>query len=503
MANKRTIEMNMNRRVPFNNRATVCIGTGRMNLALRKEYYDQLEIVQHEIGFSYIRGHGLFCDDMGIYQTYEEAGVERVEYNFTYIDMVFDEYMKLGIKPFVELGFMPEKLASGNQTVFYWKGNVTPPKDYKKWADLIIATINHWIDRYGSEEVVTWPFEVWNEPNLPGFWKNADLEEYFKLYEVSSKAVKFCDPRIEVGGPAICGVDDINWLTKFLDYCSQNDCPLDFVTRHLYAAEMPERKGHYDYQKLRGFESVFDEVYESRKIIDSYPKFLGMKMHITEFNTSYTPQNPIHDTNQNAAYIARLLSQLGDHCASYSYWTFGDVFEENGISFTPFSGGFGLLANGKIPKPTFWTFDFFSQLYKNTILRNDLMVVTVDEQERVKAVLWNNEEESLELDMNFISDFAIEDRNYVFVTHLVDESCCNPLKTWLDIGSPSSLSKAQKKLITQSSYPMIRTDQLKMHAKALKVNLTLQPNAVCLVELYAVDQQIDRGFDITRILPKK
>jgi xylan 1,4-beta-xylosidase len=156
--------------VTFNNNAMFCIGTGRMNLALRNEYHNQLKKVQEDIHFSHIRGHGLFCDDMAIYHTYEENGVEKVEYNFTYVDLVFDDYLSMGLKPFVELGFMPEQLASGNQTVFYWKGNVTPPSDYNKWSDLVTASINHWISRYGREEVITWPFEVWNEPNLSVFW---------------------------------------------------------------------------------------------------------------------------------------------------------------------------------------------------------------------------------------------------------------------------------------------------------------------------------------------
>jgi xylan 1,4-beta-xylosidase len=298
--------INANDRVVFNNNTAFCIGTGRMNLALRKEYHDQLNKVQEEITFSHIRGHGLFCDDMAIYQTYEEDGVEKVEYNFTYVDMVFDDYQSMGLKPFVELGFMPENLASGSQTVFYWKGNTTPPSDYTKWADLVTATIQHWINRYGRDEVVTWPFEVWNEPNLPIFWEGADMEEYFILYEVTCKAVKNCDPRIRVGGPAICGVDDIRWLTCFLEYCYGNKVPLDFVTRHAYATEVPDRVGHYEYQKLRSPKDFISELRESRRIIDRFPEYAGMEMHITEFNTSYTPLNPIHDTNLNAAYVARL-----------------------------------------------------------------------------------------------------------------------------------------------------------------------------------------------------
>lgn len=225
MANKILCNINREDSITFNNNALFCIGTGRMNLALRKEYYNQLKKVQEDIHFSYIRGHGLFCDDMAVYHSYEVDGIERAEYNFTYLDMVFDDYLSMGLKPFVELGFMPEKLASGSQTVFYWKGNVTPPSDYNKWAELVKATVNHWIKRYGREEVITWPFEVWNEPNLPVFWKDADMEEYFHLYKVTVMAVKDCDLRIRIGGPAICGVDDKRWLRCFLEYCSANKIP--------------------------------------------------------------------------------------------------------------------------------------------------------------------------------------------------------------------------------------------------------------------------------------
>ena len=211
-----TYHISLDDTVLFKNNAAFCIGTGRMNLALRHEYHNQLEKVQKDIGFSYIRGHGLFCDDMGVYNTYTDNGVEKEEYNFRYIDMVFDDYLSLGLKPFVELGFMPEKMASGDQTIFYWKGNVTPPADYSKWARLVTAAIDHWIDRYGRDEVILWPFEVWNEPNLGGFWKDADMDEYFKLYDVTSRAVKSREPRIRVGGPAICGVNDERWMRCFL-----------------------------------------------------------------------------------------------------------------------------------------------------------------------------------------------------------------------------------------------------------------------------------------------
>jgi xylan 1,4-beta-xylosidase len=338
---QQTHQLSLRDSAPFQNRATYCVGTGRMGLALRHEYQQQLAKVQKDIGFSYIRGHGLFHDDMAIYHTYIEDGVEKEEYNFTYLDMVFDDYLALGIRPFVELGFMPKKLASGEQTVFYWQGNTTPPKDYDRWARLVTATVEHCFGRYGRAEVLAWPFEVWNEPNLAGFWQDADMAEYFKLYEVTARTLKSCDPALRVGGPAICGVDDERWMRCFLDFIRDNKVPLDFVTRHAYGTELPEINGHYVYQKLRPPQGFMAEPEGSREIIDSYPEFKGMEMHLTEFNTSYCPTNPLHDTNLNAASIANLLSKLGDSCASYSYWTFGDVFEEAGVAFTPFLAASG------------------------------------------------------------------------------------------------------------------------------------------------------------------
>ena len=130
--------------VPFQNHADYCVGTGRMGLALQKEYQEQLKLVQDHIGFKHIRGHGLFSDDMAIYHEYsDENGKTHAEYNFTYLDMVMDAYQDQGIKPFLELGFMPAQMASGTQTVFYWKGNVTPPKDYEAWKELVKATLGH------------------------------------------------------------------------------------------------------------------------------------------------------------------------------------------------------------------------------------------------------------------------------------------------------------------------------------------------------------------------
>lgn len=499
------IDVNTNKVVNFTNNTFSCIGTGRMDLALHKEYLDQLALVQKEIGFDYIRGHGLFCKDMAIYQEREEADGSIVEeYNFTYLDQVMDAYRDLKLKPFIELGFMPEKMASGEETVFYWKGNITPPADYDKWTRLVQNTLRHLIRRYGEEEVLTWPIEVWNEPNLAVFWKNADKAEYFHLYEVSVKAVKEVNASLRVGGPAICGVDDVAWLTDFLEFVKEKKLPLDFVTRHHYTSEVPEKCGHYSYVALHQPEEAFEVLEKSREIVDNYEEFAGKEIHITEFNTSYVPNAPVHDTCYNAAYVAHMLSRLGDCHASYSYWTFGDVFEEWGVPFTPFHGGFGLVANGCIPKPTFWTFAFYKGLDGVCMHRSEEMLVVKREDGSYYGVVWNPDNDgnggTLELDINID---MVENGKYCAVTRLVDETHGNPLKVWHDLGEPANPTRGENALLREAAHPFVATRQVEAAEGRLTLPVTLEKNGILAFELRPVECNQDAGYDYEKVLSQK
>lgn len=476
--------------VPFNNNVDYCVGTGRLGLALCEEYLDELRFVQSEIGFKHIRGHGLFCDDVAIYHEYEEDGVTKVEYNYTYIDRIFDKYLEASIEPFIELGFMPYKMASGTQTVFYWKGNTTPPKDYKLWTDMVVALLDHLKHRYGNR-VLDWPIEVWNEPNLPGFWEHADMQEYFKLFKETFLAIKAYDDRFKVGGPAVCGVKDDLWIRSFLEFCKENGLKPDSVTRHHYTIEFPDNVGHYDYSKLMNAEDGFKNLQSSRDIIDSFEEYKGLPIHITEFSTSYTPKGVIHDTNLNAACLAEQLSRLGEVNESYSYWTFGDVFEEQGVPFAPFHGGFGLVAAGCIPKPTFWTFAFYKKLKDKAIscVLKDSDKVVVKTENGYAGVIWNKDMEE------FSHTFSLAEGEYTIVTKTVDEECCNPLKTWHDLGEPASPSKEQLDIIKSTAWPLVET----MVAKE-KFEVSVKRNAVVYFEVIKREFTPDRGYDYDRVI---
>ncbi|HAK90385.1 MAG TPA: glycoside hydrolase, partial [Massilia timonae] len=195
------------------------VGAGRANEGLRADWQQQLAEIRRDAGFRYIRFHGLLTDDMGVYKI-DAQGKEQ--YNFQYIDALFDYLLSIGIKPFVELGFMPNAMASGTKTIFWWRGNVTPPRDYGQWERLIEALTRHWTERYGKEEVASWYFEVWNEPNLDGFWAGTQ-DEYFRLYAHAARAIKRVDSSYRVGGPATAGAA---WIPEMIAYADQNKVPL-------------------------------------------------------------------------------------------------------------------------------------------------------------------------------------------------------------------------------------------------------------------------------------
>ncbi|MFP4661683.1 MAG: GH39 family glycosyl hydrolase [Halanaerobiales bacterium] len=474
----------------FKNNATYCVGTGRMGLALQKEYIDHLELVQETIKFQYIRGHGLFCDDVGIYREYEADGETKIFYNFTYLDRIIDSYLENDIRPFLELGFMPEKLKTGDQTVFYWKGNVTPPVSYEKWAELITATFDHLIERYGREEVVTWPVEVWNEPNIP-FWAGT-MEEYFKLYDYAAVAVKKVDSHIQVGGPSICGVETEKWLRGFFEHCIENESPLDFITRHCYTANWPENKGQFTYHTLNHPTYMIEELKETRDIMNDYTEIADMPLHITEFNSSYVPTCPVHDTDFHAAYIARILSEAGEYADSYSYWTFSDVFEEKDIPASVFHGGFGLLALNSIKKPTFYTFEFFSKAGNELLYRDENLIVTrKDDRYVIIAWNWHNMRDGKATDETYSIVLPSLTEQCIIVKKEVGGKCANPLQTWSNLGKPRILNQEQLEIIKASAEPLQTSEKLFAQDGNYLVELNIPCNQLCMLEIIPVEDKTD------------
>lgn len=485
-----------------------CVGTGRFSLALRQDYQESLALVQREIGFRYIRGHGLLHDDVAVHRPYDTAGHRGTAYVFTYVDQVVDAYLRLGIKPFLELGFMPRDLASGDQTVFWWLGNVTPPRDHAEWAALVRALLRHLVDRYGLDEVRTWPVEVWNEPNLTHFWKDADQAAYFRLYETSVRAVKDVDAELQVGGPAISpGADD--WWEPFAEFVTARDLPADFLSVHAYTSGPAQHVPFGTYQTLRPPQELLDQFVRPRKILAG-TALADRPLHITEFNTSYRPDNPVHDTAYNAAYLAPVLAEGGEHADSFSYWTFSDVFEEQGVPASFFHGGFGMLAYRQVRKPTYHLYAFMARMGREVLARGvDHLVTRHPATGQVTVLAWQpvgGTDDPAEPDRHEVRlSIPVAEVGRVFVMrHDVDEVAGNAWAAWRELGRPASPSGRQLDALHEASEPTRRACSLPVVPDAeaggrVALDLTIGRHGVTLVTLDPVGDETPPWLDDSRI----
>jgi len=366
-----------------------CVGAGRIGEGLRESWRKQLELCHREFGFRYLRAHGLLHDEMRVYS--EDKNGNPV-YNFMYIDDVYDFLLSIGMKPFVELGFMPEKLASGDGTIFWWKANVTPPAKYEKWDALVRTLLQHWTDRYGADELKTWRFEVWNEPNLNVFWRLPDekrLPEYLKLYEHTAKAVKDVNKDYPVGGPSGAGPV---FIEELIDYCNKKKLPLDFITYHTYGlGDGPSGLDQYGNRSLYLHPSLHYVCDMANMPLSAIAKKGKKKLpvYITEWNSSYSPVDPVHDSFFAGPFILEQLRNT-EALDSMSFWTFTDIFEENGPAPRPFHGGFGLMSYQGIPKAAYWAYKYLSLLGSAEVVSSDKSsYVCRDEKGGVQVLFWD------------------------------------------------------------------------------------------------------------------
>jgi xylan 1,4-beta-xylosidase len=347
-------------------------GSGRAILALRDSYRQDLRTVKQATNFQSIRFHGIFDDEVGLYdpdrrtinfaQTAGKEGAtvgDDSSYNFSYVDQIYDGLLANGVKPYVEMSFMPRKLAADPNMLhaFWYHPNVSPPKDYAEWDKMIAAFGAHLIARYGIGEVSTWKFEVWNEPNLD-FWGGSPKQPtYFELYDHTARALKSVSPKIQVGGPATA---QAAWVTPFLEHVKAENVPVDFVSTHVYANDKAEDVfGTHD--DIPRDQMVYRSVKKVHEQILASP-FPNLPLIFSEYNASYANEPNVTDSDYMGPWLANTIRQCDGLTESMDYWAFSDVFEEQGVVRTPFYGGFGLVAADHIPKPSLNVFAMLHRL---------------------------------------------------------------------------------------------------------------------------------------------
>lgn len=472
---------------PLDRWATACVSASRAYLFLRRDHQEHLKLAARECGFRYVRFHGLFQDDMGVYR--EDRDGDPI-YSWQYVDQVYDFLMDIGLRPIVVFDFMPEALASGIRTVYWERANVTPPRDYHKWAALVRETVKHFTERYGQEEVNRWLFEVWNEPDNPPFF-TGDFGEYCKLYDCTARAVKSVCGDYRVGGPAIAGNPE--WMTGLIGYCTKHGVPLDYVSTHTYCLRwnfepgrtapppgspqwrIPAWKpgpswalGNVIYDPNGGEQAVDTAL---RAVAQSPQPQLPV--YFTEFGLSCDYWDPLRDAYESASYLLSRLKRVWGKVRGMAYCEVSDVFEEDGPPTGHFHGGFGLINLQGIRKPTFYAYRFLHDLADTQLAcEDDEAIATRGENGGVKVLFWNSafrqdeenrvyylrERRPRELGTARLRVTGLAAGEYTYRLSGVGYRRGDPFTLYREMGSPASMSRAEVRALSDASSDLVLTE---------------------------------------------
>ena len=451
-----------------------CVGSGHATLALRADWQAQLTQAKRDLGFRHVRFHGILDDDMGTLICQSDQPL----YSFFNTDRIFDFLLSIEMKPVVELSFMPRMLSSGNDIVFHYQGNVTPPRDINAWSELIRRLVSHWVERYGIQEVSQWPFECWNEPNLKAFW-SGDQAAYFELYRATAMAIKGVDPRLQVGGPASSGNA---WLDDFTGFCDKNRVPIDFLSTHYYPTDP---FGAIDTDTTSQLRDSPPGIMRTRAV-EARAAAGALALYYTEWSISSNPRDPFHDSSFAAAFATRIVMSVDEVVDGYSYWTFSDIFEENYFPSLPFHGGFGIMNLYGVPKPIYRAFQMLRSLGDRQVdMVGDHATVTgwvgtraVDSTPLVliNQAMPQHSIASEHVRLNLLHR-AKQIPTRVTIAR-IDNEHANPEAAWKAMGSPEYPSATQIAALTSASQTVAEPLSFQDENGTLQIDLVLAPQSV-------------------------
>lgn len=492
--------------IHFNKHYNYSVGSCHAKTALRHDYVVLLKEMKKDINVEYVRFHGIFCDDMHTLDTLNDIldifpeDEKFIEENFYYVGLAYDNLLECGVKPFVELSFMPNMLAKEKATnKGFYGSNMNEPKNYEDWASYLTHFVEYLIERYGIEEVKQWPFEVWNEPDLYGAFFKGDQDAYYKLYKCSVLAIKAIHPDLQVGGPSTSAS---RWIASFVEYCKKENLPLDFITTHQYPGDpftgvegkdivkdpnerrdrlkknvdklikfIPERATHLEIIRM-----MFGDPTNTKEIQDNIfrdnarqtKEQIGeVPLYYTEWNLSAVYSAYSNDTKKAASYAVKTCLDIESYVTGTSFWCFSDIFEEMNQSKIEFHGGFGLQTIHGIKKPSYYALKFLSLLpevrYDKEMQYEDHLHIGAFKEDKVDHII---------VSRHYMKSIVVEDKEVEIeilstskprsiLIRKIDDTHCNPLKKWVDQGSKKYLTTKEVekiKKVTQDCEEVVLFD---------------------------------------------
>jgi len=423
----------------------------------RKDILDQLAQAHDEIGVRHVRAVGMFDDSMHVYapdptSCFEKGEPQPVE-NWSQVDIAIRHLLEIGVKPMFTTCFTPSRMASGTKSIFTRPSNVTPPRDFNRWRRFVRNAVRHMVEQFGLEEVRSWYFEVWNEPNLYSFW-SSDQAEWFVLWKMTYGAIKEVDANLRVGGPSSARGE---WLGDLLHYGDANDCSPDYLITHVYNndseskplspfegsnADKGSKSPHFAAGVVRGVRQMLREV-----------GFKG-EVHWNEWGASWFPYAPDRETENEAAFIAKTMAEVSQEADFFSYWNLTDIYDHAGFGVDAFHGYYGLLNRDGLRKPGYCAHQLLGRLGNRALpvkvkggdrLLNGLATCG-DKGHRVLVYAYHDphdeaalsKRQDLRVEIPLPGNWSGQARAF-----LIDQTRNNILHSWRSLGSPAYPSAAQ------------------------------------------------------------
>lgn len=514
-----------------------CVGSCHASTLLRADALAILKRVHDELGIKRVRFHGTFNDDMGTLCNFPMVfgmpiGEHIIETNFYKIGVLYDNLLAIGMKPFVEISFMPELLAENPTRSFVYGSIHSLPKDMNKWCEYIKKYLAYLFHRYGEEEVCSWYFEVWNEPDLATTFFKGSKNSYLDFYAATARAIKEFCPKLKVGGPASSAS---RWIDEFIAFCEENDAPVDFVSTHQYLGEpflgVSEEEAHKTYEELEAEKEKNKEAEEKRiaflkqalekipedmsflealhtvlgggdgtekdydvnllpqnaKIVKEQAK--GLPVYYTEWNLSASFGARGQDMRKVAAYDMKTSLAIEDIVDGNSIWCYSDIFEELHQFKEPFHGGYGMITYNGIPKPVFYGMRMLAQAEDNRIILDETQFTEVEaaafEGKKEKQVLlYRQNTRQFDTEPEKVN-IRIELENAPVRVYLqrIDENHCNPRKIWEEMGCPNDLTKAETEYIIKASEMLDEELEVQYENGILNVQVNLGINDIYFIRI--------------------
>lgn len=390
------------------------IGVGSAKQILFREIQQQLTDLQRQIGFTHIKFHGIFSDEMMVGT---RAVTGELLFNFRTVDMVLDFLFSIGLTPFLELSFMPIELAKDrNKMVINNRYNTSQPARLEEWLDLVREFFLHLITRYGQENVESMPVTIWNnaDSSTDMYGMQEDLV-FFQLYQETFLTIKKINPRIQVGGPAMTFMDNqsIQWAYQFYRWEMDHNITPDFFCAQYYAVtnqpledvkidlrswtpnHMVSARKESSYSLVAGIplSTDPDNLKRLRQFLDNFLAQLGLDrlpLWITEWNLTVNHNNLLNDTVFAGCYVIKNVLEHSQGLQALSYWSASDFIEEQVLPIDVFHGGLGLMTVDGIHKPQFLAYQMLRQLKQQIVAQSEGYIIT--HSDHVLSALFYNYE---------------------------------------------------------------------------------------------------------------